>query len=208
VLRFLPREDRFFTLFSDTADRLVRASGLIESLLSALAQGGGHAQDTEAVVYQGSELSRRTGELLDQTFITPLDRADIQRLSAALGGVGEQQEIVVKRVRAYGIRASSPCAVRLAALSTRSTARIRDAVECLRRVRERDGEIRIACAEVAEVEREASAVAHAGLSRLYREGREIGEVLTTKELYDALVDVATRCRDVAELLEAFAFEYA
>jgi uncharacterized protein Yka (UPF0111/DUF47 family) len=208
VLRFLPREDRFFTLFSDMADRLVRASGVIEKLLSALPDGGAYGLEAEAIGREGSELFERTADLLDATFITPLDRADIRRLSYGLGGIREQQETVVKRVRAYAIRASSPSAGRLADLCTRSTVRVRDAVAGLGQVQKRDGEIRIACAEVAEVEREASAVARAGLSLIYREGLPIGEVLTTKELYDALVDVATRCRDVAELLEAFAFEYA
>jgi uncharacterized protein Yka (UPF0111/DUF47 family) len=86
--------------------------------------------------------------------------------------------------------------------------RIRDAVGSLRWIEKLDVEIRRACAEVAEVGREADAVARSGHSQLYREDRELGEVMTMKELYDALAGVTVRCRDVAELLEGFAFEYA
>lgn len=84
---FLPKEDVFFKLLEQQAD----VSQLAASALAEFRAEGTSAEDVRAKVqaheHEGDRLVHELEEALAKTFVTPIDREDIQRLSNELDTV-------------------------------------------------------------------------------------------------------------------------
>ena len=88
MLRFLPREEKFFALFVSQVQLILEASRL---LLDAVRSGNSHmaraSEEIRTLEAKGDEIIHDTFTRLNQTFITPLDPEDIHALSSKLDDV-------------------------------------------------------------------------------------------------------------------------
>ena len=116
-LKFLPREEQFFTLFVNQVKLIVEASRL---LLEAVRAGNSHmaraSEEIRTLEAKGDEIIHHTFTLLNQTFITPLDPEDIHALSSSLDDVLDGIEDAAHRIFAYRLNAIPPAMAQLCAL--------------------------------------------------------------------------------------------
>ena len=87
-MRLLPRDEKFFDLFSAVAEFTVAAAGLQRELLQApSARRGAIVDQIKRLEYQADQVTHEVVTRLDRVFITPLDREDIHLLASRLDDV-------------------------------------------------------------------------------------------------------------------------
>ncbi len=199
MVRLIPRETKFFDMFSEVADNLTRAARVLSDCL--------HHYDYEklpAVVEQIKQIEHRGDEMthrilikLNQTFITPFDREDIHLLTSSLDDVLDFINGASDRLLTYKITAPSPSAKVLAAIILRQAEELAKAVALL----DKDGKLLEHCVEVNRLENEADQVSREAIGRLFDGGYDPITLIKLKELLEILETATDKAEDVANVLE-------
>jgi uncharacterized protein len=87
-VRLLPRDERFFDLFTRVATLNVEAAKQLHQMLQTEEQRRGPiAEAIKRCEHQADELTHEVVSRLDRSFITPLDREDIHLLASRLDDI-------------------------------------------------------------------------------------------------------------------------
>src|SRR5919112_5217035 len=101
-MRLLPRDEKFFDLFSSVAAFSVEAAKLQLDLLRADAARRGAIVDAiKRIEHQADQITHEVVTRLDRVFITPLDREDIHLLASRLDDVMDLIDGTASRVLMY-----------------------------------------------------------------------------------------------------------
>jgi predicted phosphate transport protein (TIGR00153 family) len=196
----------FFDLFEQHADRTREAAGLLAAMLRDGADPERQAELVKAAEHEGDEVTHAVIERLHQTFITPIDRADIHELISRMDDVLDLIEACSERIWLYGIRTMEREAIELADVLEKAVEEMGAAVRGLRDLKDRTRLI-AHCTEVNRLENEGDQLLRRAVARLFREGADPIHVIKWKEIYDYLEDAIDRCEDVANVIEGVALEY-
>jgi predicted phosphate transport protein (TIGR00153 family) len=205
-VRLLPRDQRFFDLFTASATVSVQAAHYLRDLLEK--DEGGRAAITETIKKLEREADQITHDVvsrLDRTFITPLDREDIHLLASRLDDVIDMIDGIARRSQIFKLGDSPQGAILLADVVQRASAQILDAVRVLGDGRPRT--VLAACVEVKRLEEEGDALYHAWLGRLFDETGDPVRLMKWKEIYDSLERTLDVAEDVANVLESVVIKH-
>jgi predicted phosphate transport protein (TIGR00153 family) len=199
----------FFELFSRHAGLCVEGAHLLRELLDNL--GGPATTDRVARIHAAEHaadtICQETMEALHRSFVTPIERSDIHRISSQLDDILDHIEAVAQRVELYGVVAPTP-EIGLMAVH------LVDIVGALKRTVDTLGkptngpEIRALCNEVKRVEKENDRLLRRATARLFREEQDPKMLIKWKEIYENLENAIDRCEDVANVIEGVVLENA
>lgn len=208
--QILPAETRFYDWFEKAAENLVATARLLREAVAAIGHGEQLEHKVKAITeaeHHGDFIVHEIFDLLRSTFITPLERDQIQAIASALDDVVDRIEAAGDALLIYKIEEVRPEAIRLAEIVMACADQINEAMPHLRskqnlpRVRER-------MIEVNRLENEADAVLRAGLVRLVSRPDQVFELIRWKEVFGLLEEATDRAEDVADVLNGIVFENA
>ncbi len=101
--RFRPTDTTFYDLFADSAKNLVVGAELLAEMLPVDSDRKTIAARMREAEHNGDETTHAIVRRVNTTFVTPFDREDIYRLSAALDDVMDFMEEAVDLVILYEI---------------------------------------------------------------------------------------------------------
>ncbi|MBI3543723.1 MAG: DUF47 domain-containing protein [Deltaproteobacteria bacterium] len=205
--RLMPREEKFFDLFRDIADEIVKGATEFQAMLGDMGHVESRARTIKDIEHRGDNITHRTVELLHTTFITPLDREDIHELIKSLDDILDFLEAASQRIWLYGITEATPEMHRLAEICTHSAHHVRSAVAQLSNLKHPDEIIKI-CVEINRLENEGDHALRASMAKLFKEENDVKKLIKLKEVYELLETVTDRCEDVANIIEGIVLEYA
>ena len=87
LFRLIPREEKFYSDFLALADELLRGSRLLEEMLAADRPIWDKADEIKEVEHKCDFLTHEIIQRLNRTFVTPIDREDINALARSLDAV-------------------------------------------------------------------------------------------------------------------------
>lgn len=202
------KSDRsFYEAFERHAARIVEAGTLVNQLMQEPARAAELAQRIKDVENEGDKITHETIAHLHQTWITPIDRADIHGLITALDDILDLIEAVAERVLLYEVKSSPEFAIKLAAVLEQATKAVDEAVRLLPQVK-RPKQMLDICIEINRLENEADNNYRHGLASLFNGGYDAMEVMKWRDIIDNLEAATDRCEDVANILEGITLEYA
>jgi len=158
----------------------------------------------EEYEHEGDKITHRILRTLHQTFITPIDREDIHKLTSALDDVIDLIEASAARMAMYRITKPTPAAQRLAEIIVRCTDQVVRGVSALPRFKF----LQEHCIEINRLENEADDVSREGIAALFVEEAPPLEVIKWKEIYETMEMATDRCEDVANILEEIALKHS
>jgi hypothetical protein len=208
--QILPAETRFYDWFEKAAENLVSTARLLREAVAAIGNQEQLEHKVKAITeaeHHGDFIVHEIFDLLRSTFITPLERDQIQAIASALDDVVDRIEAAGDALLVYKIEEVRPEAIRLAEIVMACADQINEAMPHLRskqnlpRVRER-------MIEVNRLENEADAVLRAGLVRLVSRPDQVFELIRWKEVFGLLEEATDRAEDVADVLNGIVFENA
>jgi uncharacterized protein Yka (UPF0111/DUF47 family) len=100
---FVPKDNSFFPLFEMDAKNLVKATELLKDLISGIdiVEHEIINKEIRDVEHIGDEITIKTYEQLNKSFITPFDREDIHELTAHIDDVVDSINGISRRVCLY-----------------------------------------------------------------------------------------------------------
>ncbi|MEP6571470.1 MAG: DUF47 family protein [Gemmatimonadota bacterium] len=204
-MRLLPRDERFFDLFTAVSTCTVEAAGLLEELLKANPDRRGHIVDSiKRLEHEADQLTHEVVTRLDRTFITPLDSEDIHALASRLDDVMDLIDGTARRSQIFHIGESPVGAILLAEVIKRVTEQLLIAVKGLDK---NNGAVLPACIAVKRLEEEGDSLYHEWLGRLFEGTTDAVTVIKWKEIYDNLEKTLDYAEDAANVLESISIKH-
>jgi predicted phosphate transport protein (TIGR00153 family) len=206
-MRLLPRDAKFFELFSAVADISVESAKLQLELLQTDEEHRGAIVDAiKRLEHQADEVTHEVVSRLDRVFITPLDREDIHLLASRLDDVVDLIDGTASRVQMYHAGVAPRGAVLMADVVVRATQELRVAVKALER--NKDGVVLEACARVKRLEEEGDSLYHEWVAQLFDGMPDALVVIKWKEIYDTLEKTLDHMEDAGNVLESISIKHA
>ena len=203
-MRLIPRERKFFRMFSEVSENLTDGARLLHDILknpNDLTVRIGRLQEIE---HRGDEMTHGIIRMLNQTFITPFDREDIHRLSSSLDDVLDFVNGAAVRMTLYRVTVPPPAAIDLAALIVKQSEELALAVSLL----ESNQKVLDHCVEVNRLENEADRVSRRAIAELFEHEKDPIQLIKIKELYEVLETATDKAEDAANVLEAVVLKSA
>jgi uncharacterized protein len=200
MVRFIPRETKFFELFADIANNVVTGAQALSDLLHDYdyARMPAAVANIAAIEHRGDEMTHRILIKLNQTFITPFDREDIHLLASSLDDVLDFIFAASDRLVTYKITQPSPSAKVLAGIILKQAQELGKAVALLDKD---DSHLLDHCVEVNRLENEADKVSREAIGRLFEGEHDPITLIKLKELLEVLEEASDKAEDVADVLE-------
>jgi uncharacterized protein Yka (UPF0111/DUF47 family) len=203
-VRLLPREEEFFDLFTEVANRNKEAVEHLRKLFeSPPDRRTPHIEAIKRLEHEADQVTHEVVNRLDRTFITPLDREDIHQLSSDLDDVMDAMDGTARRAQIFGLGISPPGILRITEVLQRMMAAIAEAVSRLKK----GDDVMKYCIEAKELEEEGDAIYHESLGHLFAKERDAIELIKWKEIYDNLERTLDEAEDVANVVESITIKH-
>ncbi|HKS06466.1 MAG TPA: DUF47 family protein [Gemmatimonadaceae bacterium] len=201
-MRLIPKDEAFFPMFDQLADRVVESSRLLHQLFAEPARLAHFAAEVKRVEHEADELTHSIIERVDRSFVTPLDREDIHELTTNLDNVVDLMDGAARRAVVFDIRQCPPEAVGLAALLEDASRHIQEAVRGIK-----DPRLVFACMrDVKKIEEQGDQLYSKALTNLFAGTPDPIHVIKWKELLDHLEHALDEAEDVTNVLESISIK--
>ena len=201
MIRLFPREETFLPQFARGAEVIVEAARVLDALAAGPVLDDERAAEIKRLEHQGDQIAHETFDLLNRTWITPIDREDIHVLVRNLDDVLDFIDAAAARIVLYRIATTTPELKKITSIIVQSAVAIQKAMGLLSDLKH-SRQILDACVEINRLENEADTVAQLAIGRLFNDSKDPIEVMKWKEIYDIVEGATDRCEDVANTLEA------
>ena len=198
--RLTPRDDRFFPMFTESAQNLVAATDLLAEFLHVSANREKLAIRLREHEHAGDAVTHRVIHELNSTFVTPFDREDIYQLATLLDDVMDSVEAAADFVVLTKLGSLPTEMTRQVELLQRAARCTYDAMGRLPTMED----LAPYWIEVNRLENEADQVYRGLLSRLFGGEFDALTVLNLKQVADDLEDAADAFEHVANVVETIA----
>ena len=203
----IPREELFFDRFEEICALLIEATELLQAMLDAGSPFDAPARRIKAIENEADQKVRQAAEKLHKTFVTPLDRQDILKLTVGLDDILDMTEAVSSRLELYEPKRVIQEANELAGVLVQSVKQVSGMVGLLRNLKKESGRILGLAVEISHLENEADRIHHGAIARLFREEDDMRELIKWKDILDHMEDAVDLCEDVSDIAEGIVLEY-
>ncbi len=206
-MRLLPRDEKFFDLFSAVATYTTEAAVMLQELLRSDAQRRTAIVDQiKRLEHQADQVTHEVVTRLDRVFITPLDREDIHLLASRLDDVIDLIDGTARRLLMFRAGKAPEGAVLIADVIGKAVVELQVAVRALEK--NKGGTVLAACVQVKRLEEEGDSLYHEWLGRLFEGEPSPLDVIKWKEIYDNLEKTLDFIEDAANVLESISIKHA
>ena len=159
-----------------------------------------HTIETEA-----DQLVRDIFSELNRTFITPLDREDMQRVASKLDDTIDHIDGISARLHSYKITTAPPYAMDMAKELVNATKEVELMTSKLRNIKNPSSMIEH-CRKTSEIEHKVDDLYSAAITKLFESNDPI-EIIKLKDIYEKMESASDRCVDVADVVEDIVLKY-
>lgn len=198
-----PRADHFYGFLERQAQLAHDAA----RCLTGLTQPGADAEAVSArireIEHEGDAQVHAMIDALSATFVTPIDREDLQRLSKRLDDILDLTNATAKACVTFAVESPTPAMRSLIATLAEGTELLNQAVPKLRAHAYPEA-IRI-CSRVSLSEKSGDQVYRDALSQMFHDPAiDAKTILREREVLDDLEKAINRCEQVADLVTTIA----
>ena len=209
IRKLLGQDEKFFDLLEASAQQ---ADSSVHELVALLAQveHGASPQSLEAFVRSRREDKRITQELTEQlckTFITPLEREDIQALAAALYKIPKTVEKIGERILICPEDLHGRSFAKQVEFLDQAAEAVLAMVKELRKGTD-IATVRDMNDNLQTIEGDADKLELDLLRDLYHGNYDTKHMIFLRDLYDLLEKVIDRCRDAGNIVLQVVLKYA
>ncbi len=200
MFNLLPKDTVFFDMFEGLARIAISCAEHLRQLAKSFPEIDNELQRIRQGEHDADDLTHKTLERLDQTFITPFDREDIHELVNGMDDIIDTIDAVAKRFKLYHVHEMPNSFKQQTDVLVHATVALSDAVHRLRKTRKLS-ELKDTLIEIHRLESVGDDVNHAAVSKLFAGDTPPLEVMKWKELYDYIENAIDNCEDVGNTIE-------
>jgi predicted phosphate transport protein (TIGR00153 family) len=205
IVRFLlPREQHWYDMLEELGRLGLEASRALHTFAELPAPKVQEA--VQAIEHRADNVVRKMEDALARTFVTPLDREDLHRLTSALDDIIDFCNLSARCFNLYHLERPTPAMVELMQKLVACTEILSRTVPLLR-----THEYQVLLEEgrkLRSLEKEADTIYRQAISRLFSESHsDFRDLLRQKEALDDLEAAVDYCDDVGDLLANLAVKH-
>ena len=205
---FLPREEKFFDLFEQSAQNMVKAARLLREMVNTWEFVEGRVAEIAELEHEGDTITHQIMAQVHRTFVTPFDREDIALLAHTLDDVTDFIHSAADAMLIYKkINRPSQRAKELADTIVQAAAEIEQAMPRLRHRAELKQMLGY-CVEINRLENMADRIFRSAMAELFDDTTDMAQIIIWREIYEHMESATDRCEDVADVLEGVALKHA
>jgi len=197
-LRLTPQKREFFDLFTQASANARDIAGMLVELLAGWPDSRARLADIREAEHEGDRLTHEVINLLNRTFVTPLDRDDMYRLASAIDDVCDHIDEAADNIDLYEVKDVPARAQEQADVLYRAASRLHEAVELL----ESHGDSQKQLHALRELEDEGDRLSREAIADLFRTEHDPLTIIRWKDIHEALEEAVDACENAADVLEA------
>ncbi len=206
-LPFLPREEKFFDLFEQSARNMVKVAEALKELVDSWQYVDSKIAEITELEHEGDSVTHQIIAQLNRSFITPFDREDIALLAHSLDDIVDFIHAAADSMFIYKITSPTQRAKELADVIVQGAAEMEKAVAGLRK-RSDFKTMLERCVEMNRLENVADDIYRSAIAELFENTTDIAQIIKWREIYEHMESATDRCEDVANVLEGVALKHA
>ena len=201
AINFMPREVKFFDFLNLQSENIVKAA---DCFRHAVKKGSFDEETVKKIKnfeHEGDTLSHEIVDMLNRTFITPIDREDIYALANTLDDILDMINSMANRIKLYKLDTNDEHMILFADTIDQSTQALANAVKHMHDTK-RARRVLDYCIEVNRLENMGDQIREKAISRLFETEKDPIMVIKWKEIYEVAEGTLDTCEHVAKVIEA------
>jgi len=207
VVKFFPREEKFFDLFETASNYIEIGVQKFIDLLNDYTNIEVKIKEIKNIEHESDKVTHETIEKLNTTFITPFDREDIHELITKMDDILDFMEAASQRLWLYKVDKPTPELKELANTLLKAVKEVKVAIKNLRNFKERMPLLK-SCIEINSLENEGDNLLRNAIANLFKNSPDPITVMKLKEIYETIEIAIDRCEDVANIIEGIVLKNA
>ncbi len=207
--KLMPKEIDFFEYFDKIATTINKGLELFEKTVKNYEKCEFQVCNSELkeIEHEADTLVHLTIEALNKTFLTPIDREDIQNLVKKIDDILDLTQATMLRFDMYNIKSITPEFISLTEVLRLTFSELHKAVLEMRDFKNRE-KIQKHCIEINRLENEGDSRLRAAITKLFAEEKDPINIIKWKEIYENIEMAIDRCEDVANVIEGIVLKNA
>ncbi len=204
----MPREERFFELFTRHSDVVVAGAKALREMLEGGDAVPRHYKTVMDREHDADNITREVLIAVRRTFITPLDRGDVKDLITSMDNAIDQMQKTAKTIMLFEQHSFTPEQKQMGDAIVTAAGLVQEATPLLSAINTNAGRISRISERISHIEGEADELHDKGLKELYRANQPSNSMsfFIGVEIYDHLEKVVDRFDDVANEVHGIVLE--
>lgn len=196
--KLLPPKNRVF--FDDFEKAAAVCNDMARAFAKVIEQGEVKEEDVIATrhhKHRSGDIEREVINRLNNTFITPIDREDIQCLASKLNKITKKMVQVCLNLNIYNLQEHPEHILHQAKTILRATEELKCSVSLLKTI-SKTQEITDSCSRMKEIEGFGDEIHHKAMEELFSGKFEALEVIKLRDIYKDLENTLDNCFGISE----------
>jgi uncharacterized protein len=198
-MKFFPKNKEFFKLFEKQGENFLKAAEILKDTMENFSHLKENAVKMKDLEHQADEIEHEVVDIMNKTFITPIDREDIYRLNHTLDDIIDLIENAFGASSIYQIEKLGPNTKKMMQLAVKTCYEINGVLGCLKNLKDQKAIIDH-CIRIHSLENEADDLFKYALTDLINNKVEAMEFIKYSEVLRAFEDAMDKSEEVADIL--------
>jgi len=201
----IPKEKAFFDMLEAQSAIVLRGAEALVAMYADFRDLPKKVAGIKAIEHEGDQKVHAIYEALNKTFITPIDREDIQALASDLDNILDMIDAAASRAEIYAITEPGPGQAKIAGIILDQVRHLHKGVGLIRDL-SRGDEVERMSIEINRLENVADETMNRSIGDLFQTSDPI-HIMKHKEIVERLEEATDRCEDVADHLSDIVAKY-
>jgi len=198
-------EKEILTILDNLAIKAKETAEQLVNLLANMDKSSQYQEEIKKLEREADELTRSIFAELNKTFITPLDREDIQRIASKTDDVIDYIEGIAGRIKSYHVTSTPPYMLDIAKELLNAIKEVELLISRLKTVKA-DKSLIDHCRKISDIEHNIDDLYRTAVGELFEKNDAI-TIIKLKDIYEAIESASDRCLDVADVIEDIVLKY-
>ncbi|MBI4656071.1 MAG: DUF47 domain-containing protein [Elusimicrobia bacterium] len=202
------KDKAYFDMFEKAAVNTAKTAEHLHVYYAKFPDSSEEVARIKDLEHAGDMLTHETIEMLNRSFVTPIDREDIYLLITKMDDILDLMDGAANRTELYKIDKITPEALELAEILKKAANILHHTIISMRNLKDYQ-EIIKHCIEIHTIENEGDQLFRKAMVNLFeQEKNDPIKVIKWKEIYEDLETATDKCEDVANIIESIAMKYS
>jgi predicted phosphate transport protein (TIGR00153 family) len=202
-----PREEKFFVLFEQSAQNVVKIAQQLRDLVGTWENVKERVKIITSLEHDGDAITHQIIAQLHRSFVTPLDREDIALLAETLDDITDLIHSSADAMLLYKVDSPTDKVKELVEILVRASAEVDKGVAQIHARIDRDKLLKSSM-EINRLENMGDSLYRSALAELFVDSPDFTYLIKWREIYEDIESAIDKCEDIANVLEGIALKYA
>jgi uncharacterized protein Yka (UPF0111/DUF47 family) len=201
------QEINYFDVLIAAAEYSQQTAVKVNDLLVDYTDVHAKAEAIHDLEHSADHECHRLCKALNVAFITPIDREDIYDLIKSIDDITDLLEDVSNRFDMFNISTVRPEARTLTRLMEKATSQMLELIRAFKNYKKNKDQIHELVMSVNTIEEEGDRLYREYIKQLFKNEKDVLEIIKWKDVFDDMENVLDACEDVADIVEGVVMKH-